>query len=202
MNKTIFGVVGFALGAAAGSLVTWKLVKSKYERIANEEIESVKEVFSEQLAEKSRVANDMHNDEFDDAIVDPDASDELETTITDYSSYSTKSDPKPEEEVVVNKELDKERPYVISPEEFGEFEDYEQISLTFYSDHILTDDVDDILENIDEVIGFESLNHFGEYEDDSVYVRNDKFKCDYEILLDQRRYEDVLAQKTRRKGVL
>lgn len=36
-----------------------------------------------------------------------------------------------------------EKTYVISPEEFGEFDDYEQISLTYYADHILADDMDD-----------------------------------------------------------
>lgn len=39
-------VVIFAIGAAIGSLATWKFVKTKYEKIANEEIESVKEIFS------------------------------------------------------------------------------------------------------------------------------------------------------------
>ena len=38
-------VLIFAAGAAIGSAVTWKLIKTKYEQIANEEIESVKEFF-------------------------------------------------------------------------------------------------------------------------------------------------------------
>lgn len=41
------------------------------------------------------------------------------------------------------------------------------------------------------LLGIDSLNHFGEYEDDSVFVRNDARKCDYEILLDQRTYSEV-----------
>ena len=31
-----------------------------------------------------------------------------------------------------------EKPYVISPEEFGEFEEYEKISLTYYADQVLS----------------------------------------------------------------
>lgn len=34
--------------------------------------------------------------------------------------------------------------------------------------------------------------HFGEYEEDAVFVRNDAKKCDYEILKDLRRFCDVL----------
>ena len=45
----------------------------------------------------------------------------------------------------------------------------------------------------DEIVGLDSLTHFGEYEDDSVFVRNDVMKCDYEILLDHRNYKDVAS---------
>ena len=48
---------------------------------------------------------------------------------------------------------------------------------------------------MDNVVGLESLAHFGEYEDDSVFVRNDRLKCDYEILLDQRTCSDVIKQR-------
>ena len=40
MNK-LWGVFIFAAGAAIGSVVTWKIVKRKYERRAQEEIEWV-----------------------------------------------------------------------------------------------------------------------------------------------------------------
>ena len=48
MNSTLSKVLIFAAGAAIGSAVTWKLIKEKYERIAQEEIDSVKEVFKSQ----------------------------------------------------------------------------------------------------------------------------------------------------------
>ena len=85
-------------------------------------------------------------------------------------------------------------PYVISPEQFGENEDYERISLTYYADQVLVDENDEMIEDVEEMVGFESLNHFGEYEDDSVFVRNDAKKCDYEILLDQKLYSDVIDE--------
>ena len=88
-------------------------------------------------------------------------------------------------------------PYVISPEEFGEKEDYETISLTYYADGVLTDDNDEKMEDYEETIGKDSLDHFGEYEDDSVFVRNDKLRCDFEILSDLRTYSEVLKLKPR-----
>ena len=60
---------------------------------------------------------------------------------------------------------------------------------------MLADDNDDVVEDVNNVVGTESLTHFGEYEDDSVFVRNDGLRCDYEILLDQRKFSDVQANK-------
>ena len=45
MNKTVIGIISFAAGAAIGSVATWMLVKNKYEQIAQEEIEEVREVY-------------------------------------------------------------------------------------------------------------------------------------------------------------
>ena len=86
-------------------------------------------------------------------------------------------------------------PHIITPEEFGENEEYDTISLTLYSDGILADDADKPIDDVDEVIGKGSLEHFGEYEDDSIFVRNDKLKCDYEVLIDERRYAQILEDK-------
>lgn len=45
MSRGLY-LAAFAVGAMAGSLATWCFVKKKYERIAQEEINSVKEVFA------------------------------------------------------------------------------------------------------------------------------------------------------------
>ena len=75
---------------------------------------------------------------------------------------------------------------------FVDDEEYEQISLTYYADGVLADENDEVIEDVEDAVGIDSLNHFGEYEDDSVFVRNDARKCDYEILLDQRTYSEVV----------
>ena len=87
-----------------------------------------------------------------------------------------------------------ERPYIITPEDFGEY-GYSTVSLTYYADDVLTyEDDDELIDNRDEIVGDDAVNHFGEYEDDSVFVRNDAKKCDYEILYDQRNYHDIYPE--------
>ena len=46
----------------------------------------------------------------------------------------------------------------------------------------------ELVDAADAIIGEGSLERFGEYEEDSVFVRNDRLKCDYEILLEPRKF--------------
>ena len=177
----------FTTGVAVGSAVTWKLLKTKYEMIAQEEIDSVKEAFFKS------------HEESDDSEDDADSSDDEEapTVPMKYAAILQREEYVDREEVVDDsEELDDicDEPYVIPPEEFGE-KDYTQISLTYFADGVLADDIDGMVEDVESCVGSESLSHFGEYEDDSVYVRNDRLKIDYEILLDVRTYADFM--KTR-----
>jgi len=195
----------FIFGAAVGSVVTWQYVKKKYEQIAQEEIDSVKETFSRnaklELKSKDNETEENNNTR---TIVEK-AKDKPSVVeyaawlrkqgYTNYSDTDSLSEDPNASEEEVDENVINDKPYVISPDEFGEFYDYEKISLTYYADQVLADENDELVEDIEETVGFESLNAFGEYEDDSVFVRNDRLKCDYEILLDQRKYSDVIKRR-------
>lgn len=173
MSNALSNLIIFATGAAIGSVVTWKLIKTKYEQIAQEEIDSVKEVFSRRAESNETVdEEDSNNKEYEDLA----------------ESYTTYSDNKEENEEV----KDVCEPYVISPEEFGEKDDYESRSLNYYTNGIVTDEFDQPIDNddVDSLIGLDSLNHFGEFEDDSVFVRNDYLETDFEILADAGEYKE------------
>lgn len=187
-NKMLF-VTAFIIGAGVGSAVTWKLIKDKYEQLAQEEIDSVKEIFSrrESDAAGKTVAQNLTEELKSSTKEKPDIKEyAAELRKNGYTNYSDIQPTDKEEE-----EMSTDKPYVIMPEAFMEYEEYDHISLTYYANNVLTDENDEIIEDVEETVGEESLSHFGEYEDDSVYVRNDARKCDYEILLDQRNYSDV-----------
>lgn len=171
MNKELVtNAFIFAVGAAIGSAVTWRLLKTKYEQLAKEEIESVKEVYS------TRYCNDQ-DDEYEEIVDDDDVKDLAD--IISKNGYSEESE--------VNELMNK--PYVISPDEYDE-NDYETETLYYYPDGVLTDVYDNIITDVDDIVGSESLTRFGEFEDDSVFVRNDDLETDYEILLQADNYKD------------
>ena len=112
-----------------------------------------------------------------------------------YESQPKEEAAKPaKKEYKANHEEEESNPHVITPEEFGENNHYDRITLTYYADHVLADENDEIIRDVEETIGFGSLNHFGEYEADIVYVQNDILKCYYEITRDLRKYEDVAGK--------
>lgn len=199
MNKAM-GFVTFILGAAVGSAATWYLVKKKYEQLAQEEIDSVKEQFtykknSEDTSTSEKDLNDIQ-ETAKRATEKPSIADYAkELSKTGYTNYATISDADDEDDSIEARA--NKKPYLVSPEEFGEREEdgYHVISWTYYADHILADENDELVEDIEGSIGFESLNHFGDYEDDALFVRNDRLKADFEVLISAKTYEEVLQQK-------
>jgi len=200
MNSKLLSFLAFVMGAAAGSLVTWKFVEKKYKQISQEEIDSVKETYAKmrkddleaKQADLEAAKAKLHPAEpekVETPEIQPEEVKKYEDVIVkhNYTSYSNNVDEK-------GGDVMTDRPYIISPDEFGDYPDYETISLTYYNDKVLTDEYNEIVDDIDDLIGDDSLNHFGEYEDDSVFVRNDALKVDYEILLDPANYRDIAPQ--------
>ena len=214
MNKSIFGVIGFVLGAAAGSLVTWKLIEKKYMDMADDEIRSVKEMYRSKIV-NSEVLDEKNDDMFvarkgPEFTVSMEVTDEGKKLVDklnnltatyasddekpDYTAYSQAKekhnvfdDAMPEEPEVKHDE-----PYIIDPTEFGEFSEYEQRELTYYKDGVICENDTDMIDPYDILGDIDVEEHFGEYENDRVFVRDDRRQVDYEILRDERTFMEVI----------
>lgn len=179
MNNKVVNAIAFLLGAGIGSVVTWKLVETKYKKLAQEEIDSVREVYSKKEIALANEVKKAH------ACLEANTKNDKVPSyqsIVEDMGYASESE---EEEGVGNV-------HVIPPESYGEL-GYEEVSLTYYADDVLAYDDDSVIRDVNKVVGKGSLNTFGEYEDDSVFVRDDDKKIDYEILRDMRRYSDVVG---------
>lgn len=192
MNKDLLSkVLLFVSGACVGSVVTWKLVEKKYQQIAQEEIDSVKEALgfvNEPMKEDEPEDEEDEDDEGDRFDRDTESAKEELANICKEQGYDYNGISKKEGE----EEMAESKPYVISPEEFDE-NGYKTKTLFYYNDDVVTDDRGKVLSenSIEKLIGKESLTTFGQYESDSVFVRNDDLKTDYEILADERNYHEM-----------
>lgn len=188
-------VAAFILGAAVGSIAAWHFTKKTYERIAQEEIDSVKATFSKLYKREDDITQDS-----DDSSDDEE--DEEDPNRDEYISIAEREGYVNYEDITVTKiprSNKYDAPYVIPPESFDELDTYDVASLTYYADQVLTDDTDHVIEDMESLTGFatteELESHFGEHDDESIFIRNDRLKCDIEILYDQRTYADVLEKE-------
>ena len=185
MNNAIKNALIFSLGAATGSLVAWRLLKTKYERITQEEINSYKEyVRAKNTQTAIEGEGEEDTDEITEEVVEELTESGIPKDILDRyrSTEYEREDCKPVKE-----------PYVIPPEEYGMCPGYECTSLTYYADGVLTDEWDNVIESPDDIVGEDFASHYGEYEDDCVFIRNDEEKRDYEILRDLSSFSDTFT---------
>lgn len=189
MKNVIGNVIFFAAGVAVGSLVAWQVAKKKFMKVAEDEIRSVKEAFNHGKEKEhiSKVENEPKAEEKEKKPV-------VATNKPGYKDYSTSYVPGTNKEVVQT-----DIPYVIAPYEFGELEEYGRETLMLFADGILANEYGEQIYDTDEIVG-DALQHMGEYEDDAVYARNDRKRCDYEVLLSEDTYSEFLKSLPFKKG--
>lgn len=200
MKSTLNRVIIFAAGAVIGSLVAWKLTKTKYEKIMIEEEQSLREYYNKKTKVYEDSANTLH-DYYNDRLKE-----------IDEKEKKMEEDKKTEESKIVNDLRERyaevlkdhkysidepcydggqDRPYVVTPEEFGNADEYDIISLNYYADGIVSDDWGNKTEDLEATIGEDFASHYGEYEEDAVYIRNDRLKVEYEVLKSLSKYSEM-----------
>ena len=204
-------------GVAAGSVATYLYMKDKTEERIYEEVEDVRRTYAKLATESA--AEEKEDDDNDNnisprerAVQNAQRKADMITSsnIIERQSYNLFSKPYKAEneedsddeeedsyENLVNVQAPSdglaEAPYTISQFEFINGEPYyDKTTLNYYDDDILEEELTEgIIEDINAVVGRESLTKFGEYEDDVVFVRNEKLCTDYEIIHQHRNFADI-----------
>ena len=189
-------VMLFIAGLGIGSVGTYFVVKKHYEDFMDEEIESVKEYYKDNIME-------IAEREFGESAVNPEKEEPVEEKENEpnyqkiikklnYGDYSQKDD----KVVDFHKEdapavAEKKGPYVIGPDDFANGEQYDKITLTYFSeDGVFMSIEEEVIPEGMQLVGEENLDHIGEIEEDVVYVRNKEQGADYEVILEERAYSD------------
>lgn len=202
--------LGFGFGLGAGGMLLWLRARRKKEKERRKRIEEM-----QQLA-KSRVAEAQKAAERNDEEKGPDISDYIaknnltelveennrkrfERERAEYMELLQKNgySPEPEVELEEPPEDIASHPYVITPHEFGERQGWDTVEYRYFDDGVLADENGDemTLEEIENTVGKDAVSHFGEYEEDSVYIRNERHRCDYAIYLYEEDYEQFLSTR-------
>lgn len=168
------GLFIFAAGVVAGAVAGAYLIKDKVMADAKQEIEEVREYYKSKKETKKEEEPVKEKQE------------EYEEITRNYTNYN-----KPNEQP---KKVVEDTPYVIDVEEFGELPEYDTATYTYFADGVLVDDVDDVIDDPDPIIGLENLKIFEEFPGCSaIYVRNDIWRMDFEVLKDDWEWKDIEA---------
>lgn len=206
----------FLAGAAIGSVVTYKLTERKFNKLIDEEIESVKETFKERLAkametqpdkeepnkivninnyigEKGTAGDDKGNPEYQKKM------EELGyATGIDMAEEGTESQQVEEDESDYTVEVpvgrEKVPPYVITEEEFGEYGNEEE-TLMFYADGKLVDENEELIVDPESIIGDALSEFYNDPYKESVYVRDENNEKDFVILKSEKTYQEVYGEE-------
>ena len=185
------GLLIFAAGLAVGAVAGAVIVKNKVLADAKAEVEEVREYYrsargkvNRENVEETEEVKEVEKKEYE--LKDIQIKDEPKTGLTNYSQITKMYMSKDEFQAPMYDD-----PFVIDPSEFGENPEYDTETLTYFADGVLVDDVDDVIEEPDIVVGLENLKVFEEFGATTVYVRNDIYKTDYEIIRDDWNYSDL-----------
>ena len=181
----------FAAGVVAGAVAGTYLVKDKVMADAKQEIEEVREYYKskkeskkEETVEEQPVEEVKEEKEYKEIVVN-----------SGYVNYN-----KPEQ--IAQHSVLEDEPYSIDPEEFGDKEEegWDTMTLTYFADGVLIDDTDEIVEQPDVVVGLDNLKIFEEFPDATcVYVRNETWRTDFEILRDDWKWSDLQEPQVEKK---
>ncbi len=210
MNKYVFThLAAVTVGAVLGFFITKKLLEEEYAKIAQEEIDSVKETFKQrteradfeekqtpdaystlELRNKSEMAKNSIKlgEQQPDVEVDKSGDDVYVANMIYHNLFESSTE-----------DLDRTKPYLISGEDYEddtEFE-HEKISLYYYlDDDVLADEddeevIDDEFRTVKELIGDDWKEEV--LESKVAWVRNEPLCGDYEICLVRGEYKNGAA---------
>ena len=215
VSRSISGrdfTIGLVIGMVGGGLASgWfvnKRVQLKYEKIAEDEINEMREHFAKRAMARQEK---------------PDIS-EYQTKV-ERSGYSSPAPverptkpPVPVQEPSKTENIFKsvfpdsqwdyeaelaqrtpDTPYIIHTDEQYEKEEYTEVTFTYYEgDDILVDQHDKMIEDKDRIVGEENMTKFGHGSGDPnvVYIRNDPLAIEIELIRSKKSYaEEVLGFK-------
>jgi hypothetical protein len=200
MKSILMFIGGIVVGAGA----SWVYHKNKYEQMVQDEVESLREHMkngkstnteptefeakdeNEEIKQaKEYYDNNLAEEEYDESMA-------RVHNLVRENHYTSSND---KEENMANKY---KKPFVVTPDDFASVPGFDTDTFYYHQDDIISNGDNEMLgeHEVEQILGLSVLQikeQFGVYEEDSVYIRNMRMKCDYEILREEENF-------TRRNG--
>jgi hypothetical protein len=219
MNSIVKGALVFIAGAAVGTFGGALLTKKKYEDMANEEIDLMREALREardmakQIVKDAEGLGEISAVSGEEVPAKKERRTQRQAERTEYRGLvkdyvKDMSGDEAEEEVYRASQSSRKEvsdgPYVITYDAYNlENDHYDKSTIYYYEDDdTLADENDEVIGDVFGVIGDDALSSFGEGSNDPevVYVRNDKMQIDYEVIRLSKSYGETVMGYTNEEG--
>ena len=192
MKEAVIKIAIFSFGVGVGVLGSIKYFDQKYQKLADEEIESVKQSMHRWTMKQDlgplEEKTDIPETPVKDTLTSYSSAVDLETK--NYSEYYA---PKKVEEAQTLSPKEDE-PFDISVEEYEEDNEFQKVTLNLYlEDGILCYEESEGLAEENGTVGAENLDDFVRTSFSSAYFRNPKEGIDYEVIKVDGSYKELIA---------
>lgn len=213
-------LAGVVVGSALTYLIASKRISSKWQKIADEQVEQVKSHYTAVYKPDVELA-DLAS-KYQDEVTEDKQTVEAIVKTNGYTSYNevaptaveTPSEPvasnvfesvDPDtyfvfEEELARREAYPNQPFVITSEEYEHDEaGFEKAELTYYDEDDVLCDSDDTVVPVDSAVGVENMLRFGHGSGDPevVYVRSPQLGIDFEVTHNAGSYAEVVLGQAR-----
>lgn len=195
MKETLIRVAIFSVGVGVGVAASMTYFDKKYQKLADEEIESCRQAFSKPKVvlvkdEKVEEAKVLEGETAVSSIMPNVYSSSVQLETKAYSDYYA---PKKVEEAQTLSPKEDE-PFDISVDEYEEDTEFMKVTLNLYlSDGALVYEETEELADEGSTIGQENLDDFSRTSFSSAYFRNPKNNIDYEVIKVDGSYRELIA---------
>ena len=195
MKETLIRVAIFSVGVGVGVAVSMTYFDKKYQKLADEEIESCRQAFSKPKVvlvkdDKVESAKILEGDTAVSSLTPNVYSSSIQLETKAYSDYYA---PKKVEEAETLSPKEDE-PFDISVDEYEEDTEFMKVTLNLYlSDGALVYEETEELADEGSTVGQENLDDFVRTNFSSAYFRNPKNNIDYEVIKVDCSYRELIA---------
>mgnify|MGYP000948048415 CR=1 FL=1 len=179
----------FAVGLGLGAFIGYKYAEKKLTELNEKDIAELKAYYNGEFQAKL-FENKEKMAENDEKLPEND----LQNSIDNSSNGYEKAIKAMNEPIVEEKSAEiNEKRVIISSDEFLDDEEYDKETIYYYEeDEVFCDPEYEILPEAIDRIGKENLDNVGMFENNVLYVRNELFGKDYEVIFYEGAYSDII----------
>lgn len=194
MNESLIRGSIFAVGVAIGAVGAGVYFNKKYQKLADEEIASVKKTYSNKKHKEKKELEDGEDNFGDDCSSREAYIHTIEGGVPYKQFYGRNKEDDAYLDDVRSVFPVEEEPFEIGSDDYTDDTEYFKQTLNYYTEDgvLIYEESEEIAED-EKTVGIQNLDDFCRVPDQTAYFRDPKLKIDYEVIKVYGSYHELIA---------